>query len=102
MVYAMIGICIGFVIVLIAAILTNIDWYKLFYRKWGNDPMKAKVYVDYGENEMFYDGYYLYVDNYAIYYEYYIDKARYVVRVPIAWEWVFVSGRRKVLVDCGN
>ena len=95
--------CIGVVLLgVIIAILRSVDWYSVFASRYGNDPTKAKVYVDYGENEVFYDGWYVGNDDQWFYYDYFINKTRHTAIVPIGWSMIFVRGRRKICVDFGD
>ncbi len=96
-----IGVAVG-VLLIIIGILRQVDWFNVFNKFYGNDPRKGKIYVDFGENELFYDGIYLYSDDKWLYYDYEIGKNDFTVAVPVGWEFVFVRGRRKILVDFGS
>ena len=87
---------------IIFGILRQIDWFNFFNKRYGNDTEKGKVYVDFGENELFYDAVYLYSDNKYLYYDYDIGKHNFTVRVPMDWKFIFVRGRRKICVDFGH
>jgi hypothetical protein len=89
-------------LLILVGILRQVDWFNFFNKFYGNDPEKGKIYVDFGENELFYDGYYLYSDDVFMYYNYDIGKHNFTVRVPIRWHYVFVRGRRKICVDFGH
>lgn len=96
-----IAVGIGVLLVLVG-ILRQIDWFSVFNKFYGNDPRKGKIYVDFGENELFYEGKYLYSDDKWLYYDYEVGKQDFTVAVPMGWKFVFVRGRRKILVDFGN
>lgn len=97
--------CIGVVLLgVIISILRSVDWYSVFASRYGNNPLKAKVYVDYGQNEVFYDGWYIGSDDKWFFYEYVIEKRLHTVLVPVTWlpNFTFVRGRVKICVDFGN
>lgn len=98
-IYIFVGV--GFFLILVG-ILRQIDWFSVFNKFYGNDPKKGKIYVDYGENEIFYDGDYIFSDDTWLYYEYKVGHFWFTVAVPIDWKFLFIRGRRKILVDFGS
>ena len=98
-IYSLIGVVLLGVIV---SILRSVDWYSVFAGRYGNNPLKAKVYVKTANGELFYDGWYVGNDDKFFYYDYLIDKYRHTAIVPILWDTLYVRGRRKICVDFGN
>jgi hypothetical protein len=98
-IYVVFGIAI---LLILVAILRSLDWFGIFTHFYGNNTSKAKIYVDFGENELYFDGDYIYSDEKLVYYQYFIDKKQHVVAVPMDWDFIFIRGRRKILVDFGK
>lgn len=97
-IYCMVGVV---VLGIVISIIRTVDWYNVFYKRYGNDPNKAKVYVDFGDNELFYDGWFVFNDEKFYYYAYDIGHRHYTAIVPAGWKEVFIRGRRKISVDFG-
>jgi len=98
-IYCLLGVV---VLGIIVSIMRSIDWYSFFYKRFGNDPNKAKVYVDFGDNELFYDGWYVFNDDKFYYYAYDIGARHFTAVVPAGWKEIYVRGRRKLCVDFGQ
>lgn len=90
------------ILTMLIGILRMLDWYAIFSHFYGNNPEKAKVYVDFGENEEFYEGEFLTLDEDYYYFRYKVNKSYHSVMRPVNYKDVFVRGRLKVLVDYGS
>jgi len=66
---------------IIFGIIRQIDWYQIFSKKWGNSPLRAKIYIHFGRDVVFEDGEYVYVDEKYIFYTYDYHKEKYAVAV---------------------
>lgn len=87
---------------LFMALLRWIDWYKVFKHFYGNNPLKAKIYLKIGETEEVIEGKYSYVDDKYIFYSYDFGKRGHTVAVSLNYPYIYVFGKRKILVDFGK
>jgi len=99
--WVVIGIC---VLGIILGIIRQIDWYKIFYTKWGNDPMRGRVYIHFGRDIVFEDANCAYVDDAYIFYTYMFHKERYAVAIKQEQmdEYSYIRGRIMIHLKFGE
>lgn len=90
------------ILLIVIGLLTMVDWYKVFNRKWGDNPAKARVYVEYGEKIEPCEGkLYGVLEDCAIY-QFTWNKTEHMVQVPHTYPWKFIRGYRKIRYFPGN
>lgn len=102
MIVAFYIIAIVAVLAIVFAIFKQIDWYAFFNKIYGDNPHKARVFVQYGEHEFGCDGEYQFQDDQWIYFEYEYDKHKFTVAVPVSYDYRYIRGRRRINVQYGN
>lgn len=90
------GIAIG--------ILRQIDWYQVFYRRWGNSPTRCKVYLHFGRDCEFEDGDYSYADETYVFYRYRYKKQNMAVAIKQSQldDYSYIRGRIMIHVKFGE
>lgn len=99
--YALIAVIIG-ALLIVAGILTQIDWYKVFNRFYGDDPRKARIYVEFGEKVDPVEGWLYGTTEKMSIYQFVWSKTRHMVQVPHKYPWRFIRGRRMIRYFPGN
>jgi len=98
---ALVIVVMGSLLILVG-ILRMIDWYKVFQKYYGDNPIKARVYVEYGEKTDPVEGkLYGVLENSAIY-EYTWAGVKQMVVVKHDYPWRFIYGRRIIRVLPGK
>lgn len=99
--WGIIGVC-GLGIIL--GIIRQIDWYGIFSKRWGNNPMHGRVYIHFGRDVVFEDAEYSYVDDVYVFYTYKHHKERYAVAVKQAQidDFGYIRGRLMIHVKFGE
>ncbi len=89
---------------IILGIIRQIDWYGIFAKRWGNNPMRARVYIHFGRDVVFEDGEYSYVDHKYVFYTYRYRKENYAVAIPQADldQYSYIRGRLMIHVNFGE
>lgn len=87
-----------FVVVVIAG---WIDWRGLIEKHFGNDPSKARIYIESGEQVEAVNGKLLYIDSKGLIYGYKWRKQRLSVCVPNDYKYYFLKGMRMIRVVAG-
>ena len=86
----------------VGLVLSAVNWRGVFNKVYGNNPLRAKVYIEIGESIEFVNGsYYGAAFNYAIY-SYKFHGREYSVIVPDNYPYRYVVGRRKIRVIFGQ
>jgi hypothetical protein len=62
-------------------ILRQIDWYEVFSKRWGNSPMRGRVYIHFGRDVVFEDAEYCYVDDVYVFFTYQYRKVHYAIAI---------------------
>lgn len=101
--YTIMWIMIAFMVVLFfLTIFLIVPWREIFEKMYGNNPLKAKVYVEAGEQINFSNGSYYGSTEQGVLYTYKYKGIRYCVHVPDNYPFRFVMGRRKIRVEFGH
>lgn len=86
----------------VGLLLSAINWRGMFNKIYGNNPLRAKVYIEIGESIEYVNGVYSCAAlNYAIY-SYKYHGREYSVIVPDNYPYRYVVGRRKIRVIFGQ
>lgn len=88
-----------FIVVMIAG---YVDWQKIFERFYGNNPSKARIYIEADEHVTSLSGKLLYTGTKGVIYGYKRDKVDLVVCVPFNYPYKFIRGRRMIRVVAGE
>jgi hypothetical protein len=99
--WGIIGVC-GLGIIL--GIIRQIDWYGIFSKRWGNNPMNGRVYIHFGRDVVFEDAYYSYVDDIYVFFTYMFRKERYAVAIKQSQldDYSYIRGRIMIHVKFGE
>jgi hypothetical protein len=62
-------------------IIRQIDWYEVFSKRWGNSPMRGRVYIHFGRDVVFEDAEYSYVDDTYVFFTYQFRKEHYAIAI---------------------
>lgn len=100
----MVGIMtIVFVVLLVASIIiARIDWQRFFERRYGNNPDRARIYIESDENVMSVPGELIYSGAEGMVYGYKWLDVHCVVCVPENYPFKFLHGRRMIRVRAGE
>lgn len=90
------------VLLVIGLLMSLIDWRKIFERLFGNNPMKARVYVETDEQVEVMNGKMVYSGTKGMMYQYHWQKENCVVCVPFDYPYKYLNGRRMIRVRCGE
>lgn len=90
----------GFLVVV--GVLRTIDWYKVFNKVYGDNPAKARVYIEYGEKIESIEGKLYGVLENSILYEFAWGKDKHMVIVKHDYPYMFIHGHRKIRVLPGQ
>jgi len=82
--------------------ITWIPWRDLFEKLYGNNPLRAKVYVEAGEQITFCNGSYMGSTETGVLYEYKYKTVKYTVYVPCEYPYKYILGRRQIRVILGH
>jgi len=94
-----------FIIIIVLVLImtvTWIPWRNVFISIWGNNPLKAKIYIESGEQIDICNGKYAGDTKDGLLYEYKYKKLSAVVFVPFRYPYRYIFGRRKVRVIWGQ
>ena len=94
-----IALVVIFVVVMLAGF---VDWQKEFEKRWGNNPAKARIYIEADEQVVTVDGKMFYTGTKGVIYEYKWDKVDCVVCVPFDYPYKFIRGKRMIRVVAGE
>jgi hypothetical protein len=99
--WVIIGVC---ALGIILGIIRQIDWYEVFSKKWGNNPMRGRVYIHFGRDVVFEDADYSYVDDAYIFYTYIFRKEKYAVAIKQEQmdEYYYIRGRIMIHLKFGE
>lgn len=89
-------------VMIILLIMTWIPFRSIFEHFYGNNPLKAKIYVAVGENEDICKGKYDHDSNHGWVYRYKWHGVYSTVVVPRSYPYVYVLGCRKIRVMAGH
>jgi hypothetical protein len=92
------------VILIVVAIALQLPWQKWLGEKFGDNPLKARVYVTVGNKEFPVNGKFLKAENRCTKYEYKWQGKNRTVILPADYPVVYVAftGRRKIRVIAGQ
>lgn len=77
----------GWIIVIVSGIgiifgiLRQVDWYQVFSKRWGNNPMRGRVYIHFGRDVVFEDAEYSYVDDVYVFFTYKYRKESFAIAI---------------------
>lgn len=77
-------------------------WQKEFEKRWGNQPSKARIYIEADEQVVSLAGKMLYTGTKGVIYGYKWDKVECVVCVPFNYPYKFIRGKRMIRVVAGE
>jgi hypothetical protein len=90
------------VIVIIAIILQRIDWYKVFDRKYGYNPLRGRLYLENGDNINILDAKRIHSGTEGDIYEYRWENERLTVCLPPDYPHKNVKGWRLIRAVAGE
>lgn len=93
---------IGMILITILGCAAFINWREVFEKIWGNNPTKAKVYVEAGEQITICKGVQFGDSSRGVVYRYQYFKIWQSVIVPLDYPYRYVLGRRQIRVLVGQ
>jgi hypothetical protein len=92
------------VFLIVIAVILQLPWRKWLYNKYGDNPLKARIYVAVGNKEFPVNGELKKANKDGLVYEYKWEKKLRAVALPKDYSVVFIAGtgRRKIRVIAGQ